>query len=54
VNTQYQPSFLKDLKALKSTPIFESIKALVFEEIPNVPGFEEIRNLKKLKGYENA
>ncbi|MBE9226571.1 type II toxin-antitoxin system RelE/ParE family toxin [Phormidium sp. LEGE 05292] len=54
MNTEYLPSFVKDLKALKSTPVFESIKALVFEEIPNLPSFEDILNLKKLKGYENA
>ncbi|MBD2774127.1 type II toxin-antitoxin system RelE/ParE family toxin [Iningainema tapete] len=54
MNTQYLPSFIKDLKALKSTPYFESIKALVFEEIPSISTFEEITNLKKLKGYENA
>ena len=54
MNTQYLPSFIKDLKSLKSTPVFESIKALVFEEIPNIPNFEDIPNLKKLKGYENA
>lgn len=54
MNTQYLPSFIKDLKVLKSTPVFESIQALVFEEIPNIPNFEDIANLKKLKGYENA
>jgi mRNA interferase RelE/StbE len=54
VNTQYLPSFIKDLKALKSTPVFESIQALVFEEIPNISKFEDIANLKKLKGYENS
>ena len=54
MNTEYLLIFLKDLKALKSTPVFESIRALVFEEIPNIPNFEEIRNLKKLKGTENC
>ncbi len=54
MNTQYLPSFIKDLKALKSTPVFGSIQALVFEEIPNLTKFEDIANLKKLKGYENA
>ncbi|MFB2968380.1 type II toxin-antitoxin system RelE/ParE family toxin [Aerosakkonema sp. BLCC-F183] len=54
MNTQYLPSFIKDLKALKSTPVFESIKTLVFDEIPDIPNFEDIPNLKKLKGYENA
>ena len=54
MNTEYQPTFLKDMKALKSTPYFEAIKSLVFEEIPNLSTFEEIKNLKKLVGYENA
>lgn len=53
MKTEYLPSFLKDLKVLKSTPAFASIKALVFEEIPDIPDFEEIRNLKKLKGAED-
>ena len=54
MNVEYLPSFVKDLKALKSTPVFESIKALVFEEIPNTSSFDYLANLKKLKGYENA
>lgn len=54
MKTQYQPSFLKDIQALKSTPYFEAIKALAFVEIPNLPTFEEISNLKKLKGNDNA
>lgn len=54
MKTEYKPSFLKDLKALKSTPRFETIKALAFTEIPNLLKFEEIGNLKKLKGDENA
>lgn len=54
MNTEYLPGFLKDIKALKSTPYFESIKSLVFEEIPLLESFEEISNLKKLTGYENT
>ncbi|KPQ38679.1 MAG: type II toxin-antitoxin system RelE family toxin [Phormidium sp.] len=54
MKTEYKPSFLKDLKALKSTPRFETIKALAFTEIPNLLKLEEIGNLKKLKGDENA
>lgn len=52
--TQYLPSFIKDLKALKSTPYYETIRTLAFEEIPQILTFEEITNLKKLQGYENA
>lgn len=54
MNTQYQNSFIKDLKVLESTPFYATIRAIAFEEIPNLSSFAEIRNLKKLKGYENA
>ena len=54
MKTEYKPSFLKDLKYLKSTPSFETIKALAFTEIPNVQKFEDIGNLKRLKGDDNA
>jgi len=54
VNTEYLPSFLKDLKALKSTPSYAPIKTLAFETIPNCPSLEEVRNLTKLTGYETA
>ncbi len=40
MKNEYKPSFLKDLKALKSTPSFETIKALAFTEIPNLLKFE--------------
>jgi mRNA-degrading endonuclease RelE of RelBE toxin-antitoxin system len=54
MKTEYKPSFLKDLKDLKSTPSFETIKALAFTEIPNLQKFAEIGNLKRLKGDDNA
>lgn len=54
MNIEYKPSFVKDLKALKSTPYFQSIKALVFEEIPNLPDLKNIQNLKQLKNFESA
>jgi mRNA interferase RelE/StbE len=54
VNIQYLPSFIKDLKALKSTPYYESIRKFSFEEIIEISSFEEINNIKKLQGYDNA
>jgi mRNA-degrading endonuclease RelE of RelBE toxin-antitoxin system len=54
MKVEYLPSFLKDLKALKSTPVFEQIKAMAFEEIPNATDLQTIVNLKKLKGDDNA
>ena len=54
MNVEYMPTFLKDLKALKSTPVFESVKYLVFEEIPSYSSLDEISGLKKLKDANNA
>ena len=54
MNVEYLPSFLKDLKALKSTPTFAAIKMLSFEEIPACETLDEIRNLKKLTGYDDC
>ena len=54
MNCEYMPTFIKDLKALKSTPVFESVKSLVFEEIPNYSSLDEISNLKKLKDADSA
>lgn len=48
MNTQYLSSFIKDLKALKSTPYYETIKVLAFEEIPQISNFEEISNPKAM------
>lgn len=50
----YQPSFIKDLKALKSTSIFQQINKLVFKDIPNYQTLDDISNLKKLKSEDNA
>ena len=54
MNVEYMPTFLKDMKALKSTPVFESVKSLVFEEIPSYSSLDEISGLKKLKDANNA
>ncbi|MGI8501948.1 MAG: type II toxin-antitoxin system RelE family toxin [Hassallia sp.] len=48
------PTFIKDLKALKSTLVYDSVKSLVFDEIPSHSSLDEIRNLKKLKDANNA
>jgi len=54
VNTSYLPSFIRDLKALKKTPIYNTIKAIAFEEIPKYDSSAQISNLKKLKGNDSA
>jgi mRNA interferase RelE/StbE len=54
VNTSYLPSFIRDLKALKKTQIYTTIKQIAFAEIPACPSIEQISNLKKLKGSAQA
>ena len=54
MNANYLPSFIRDLKALKKTPVFNTIKTLAFETIPGYESLEQISHLKKLKGDDNA
>ncbi|CCI26344.1 type II toxin-antitoxin system RelE family toxin [Microcystis aeruginosa] len=50
----YLPTFIKDIKDLKSTSSYSVIKNLVFTDILAVKQLSEINNLKKLKGEYNA
>lgn len=54
MKTKYQPTFIKDLKALKSTSVFQKIKTLVFEEIPKLESLDGLSNLKRLKSSDDA
>jgi len=54
VKVEYLPKFLKDLKALKSSAVFETINSLVFEEIPEHENLDGVSNLSKLKGSDDA
>lgn len=54
MNTNYLPSFIRDLKALKKTPVYNTIKTLAFEEIPSYDSLDRMNDLKKLKGEDNA
>lgn len=54
MKVEYLPSFIKDLKSLKSSPSYGRIKALVFENVPSYDRLENIPNLKKLKEEDNA
>lgn len=54
MRVEYLPSFLKDLKSLKSTPSYDPIRKLAFEEIPHYSTLIEISHLKKLKASDNA
>ena len=50
----YTKKFLKDLKDLNSTDVYEKICILVLEEIPNTEDLSTIANLSKLKGDDTA
>lgn len=52
--TNYLPSFIRDLKALKKTPVYATIRQTVFEAIPACQSIDQIFDLKKLKGYDQA
>ncbi|MGB3292806.1 MAG: type II toxin-antitoxin system RelE/ParE family toxin [Phormidesmis sp.] len=54
MKVEYLPSFLKDLKTLKSTSRYSTIRKLVFEEVPRCSSLQEMRNLKKLRDSDNA
>lgn len=54
MKTEYLPTFIKELKSLKSTPVYTTIKNLTFSEIPACQNFGDINNIKKLKGEDNA
>jgi mRNA-degrading endonuclease RelE of RelBE toxin-antitoxin system len=54
MKTNYLPTFIKDIKGLKSTSSYSAIKNLVFTDILAVQNLKDISNLKKLKGDDNA
>jgi mRNA-degrading endonuclease RelE of RelBE toxin-antitoxin system len=54
MKTEYLPTFIKDLKALKSTPVYRTIKNLTFQYILACQNLSDISNIKKLKGEDNA
>ena len=51
---EYLPTFIKDLKALKSTPVYTRIKNLAFQDILACQNLSDISNIKKLKREDNA
>jgi mRNA interferase RelE/StbE len=48
---EYRASFLKDLKNLKGTPVYEKVYELTFVTLLETPTSQDIPNLKALKGY---
>jgi mRNA interferase RelE/StbE len=53
IDVVYAEEFVKDLKKLKSTPYYNPIKTLCFDQIPLLRSFAEIPSLNKLKGFDD-
>ncbi len=54
MKTEYLPTFIKDLKSLKSTPVYKTIKRITFQDIISCQNLRDINNIKKLKREDNA
>jgi mRNA-degrading endonuclease RelE of RelBE toxin-antitoxin system len=54
INVAYNKKFIKDLKELKSTPLYNEIVTLCYETIPNCETIETVlamSNIKKMTGW---
>jgi mRNA-degrading endonuclease RelE of RelBE toxin-antitoxin system len=51
LDVQYRQLFLKDLKKLKSQPIYHQIVELAFTTLPNVDSLQEMKDIKAMKGF---
>jgi len=51
VEVQYRRRFLKDLKKLKSQPIYGRIFELAFTTLPQAQTLRDIVGVKAMKGY---
>jgi len=49
---EYNEQFLKDLKKLRHTAVYSSLKTLCFEELPVCENLSMISNIKKIQGYK--
>ncbi len=54
MKTEYLPSFIRDLKKLKKTPVYSRICSTIFKTIPQCENITEIDNIKKIKGSSEA
>ena len=54
MRVEYLPSFLKDLRKLKSSSTYAAVRKLAFEEMLDYPNLQEVRNLQKLKDSDVA
>ena len=53
MQVEYTDQFVKDLKALRSTPYYAKIRKITFDTIPLLDSWIEIPHLKKMEGFIN-
>lgn len=53
MNIQYRKLFLKDLKNLKGSLIYDRVMQLVFTSLPEANSLKDIAGVTAMKGYPN-
>ena len=53
MEVEYKPSFIKDFNKIKKRKDQEGVYKICFEDILKIDDLSEIRNLKKIKGYDH-
>lgn len=53
MNIEYSEQFLKDLKKLKNTAHYLTIKRLCFDELPEYEALSSVGHVKKIRGYKS-
>lgn len=53
MEVKYRQSFLKDLKKLKGTSIYQRISEIAFTNLTDAQDLQEIPNIKAMQGYSN-
>ncbi len=53
MEVRYRQSFLKDLKKLKGSSVYQRIYEIVFTALSEAQNLQELPNIKAMQGYSN-
>jgi len=51
---KYRQSFLKDLKNLKGSSVYQRIYEIAFTTLPEAQNLQELSNIKAMQGYSDS
>lgn len=51
MEVNYRQSFLKDLKNLKGSSVYQRISEIAFTTLPEAENLQELPNIKTMQGY---